>query len=170
MATRDHFSVRQSICILNITPFLQVTLTPATRRAEFAHQVAPLVSHAHAIQGMKGPSVINVSTARDGRGQWLIHRGAPRARAPPYGEDGKYHNLKAEIESFPTVPSTWYFVQWFRCNQSLATGSIILCKWGVGHLPFWTLTLFACWTMSLRHRGPPPPLGTPSSLDESRRP
>ncbi len=25
--------------------------------------------------------------------QWLIQRGAPRARAPPYGEDGKYHNL-----------------------------------------------------------------------------
>ncbi len=82
-------------------------------------------------------------------GQWLIHRGAPRARAPPYWQGGKYHNLKAEVQSFPTVPSTWYFVQRFRCNQRLYYTLSV----GVGHLPFWTL---ASWTMSLRHLGPPP--------------
>ncbi len=38
--------------------------------------------------------------------QWLIQRGAPRARAPPYGENRKYHISKAEIKSFPTVPNT----------------------------------------------------------------
>ncbi len=32
--------------------------------------------------------------------------GAQGARPPPYGQDEKYHNLKAEVKSFPTVPST----------------------------------------------------------------
>ena len=32
------------------------------------------------------------------RSEWLIHRRALRA-PPPYGEDGKCHNLKAAIES-----------------------------------------------------------------------